>query len=95
VRRALDQWFEEQKVRPTIVAEFDDSALMYAFGEEGKGIFPAPTVFEAEFRKRYKVHVVGRVKSIRQEFYAISADRRIQHPAVMAIVQAARQAIFN
>jgi LysR family transcriptional activator of nhaA len=95
VRRALDQWFEGQKIRPTIVAEFDDSALMYAFGEEGKGIFPAPTVFEAEFRKRYKVQVVGRVKSVRQQFFAISADRRLQHPAVLAIVHAARQAIFN
>lgn len=95
VRRALDQWFEGQKIRPAIVAEFDDSALMYAFGEEGKGIFPSPTVFEDEFRSRYKVQVVGRVKTVRQQFYAISADRRIQHPAVMAIVTAARQAVFK
>jgi LysR family transcriptional activator of nhaA len=77
------------------VAEFDDSALMYAFGEEGKGIFPSPTVFEEEFRRRYHVQVVGRVKPVRQQFYAISVDRRIQHPAVMAIVTAARQEIFN
>ncbi len=95
VRRALDQWFEAENVRPALVAEFDDSALMYAFGEEGKGIFPSPSVFEAEFRRRYKVQVVGRVKSVRQQFYAISVDRRIQHPAVMAIVKAARQEIFN
>jgi LysR family transcriptional regulator, transcriptional activator of nhaA len=95
VRRALDQWFEAVKVRPALVAEFDDSALMYAFGEEGKGIFPSPTVFEEEFRRRYHVQVVGRVKSVRQQFYAISVDRRIQHPAVMAIVAAARQEIFN
>jgi LysR family transcriptional regulator, transcriptional activator of nhaA len=95
VRRALDQWFDAVKVRPALVAEFDDSALMYAFGEEGKGIFPSPTVFEEEFGRRYKVQVVGRVKSVRQQFYAISVDRRIQHPAVMAIVTAARQEIFN
>ena len=95
VRRALDQWFEAQKIRPELVAEFDDSALMYAFGEEGKGIFPSPAVFEDEFRSRYKVQVVGRVKTVRQEFFAISADRRIQHPGVMAIVAAARLAIFN
>lgn len=94
-RRALDQWFESIKVRPTVVAEFDDSALMYAFGEEGKGIFPSPTVFENEFRRRYHVHVVGRVKAIRQQYYAISVDRRIQHPAVLAIVNAARQEIFR
>lgn len=95
VRRALDQWFESAKVHPALIAEFDDSALMYAFGEEGKGIFPSPTVFEHEFRKRYNVQVVGRVPTVRQHFYAISADRRIQHPAVAAIVKAARQAIFN
>ena len=95
VRRALDQWFETVQVRPNLIAEFDDSALMYAFGEEGKGIFPSPTVFEEEFRQRYNVQVVGRVKSVRQQFYAISVDRRIQHPAVMAIVKAARQEIFK
>jgi LysR family transcriptional activator of nhaA len=95
VRRALDQWFEATQVRPALVAEFDDSALMYAFGEEGKGIFPSPTVFEDEFRRRYNVQVVGRVKSVRQQFYAISVDRRVQHPAVAAIVRAARQEIFK
>jgi LysR family transcriptional regulator, transcriptional activator of nhaA len=95
VRRALDQWFDAVQVRPNLVAEFDDSALMYAFGEEGKGIFPSPTVFEEEFRRRYHVQVVGRVKSVRQQFYAISVDRRIQHPAVLAIVTAARQEVFN
>ena len=95
VRRALDQWFESTKVRPELVGEFDDSALMYAFGEEGKGIFPAPSVFAREFRDRYNVQVVGHLPSVRQHFYAISVDRRIQHPAVAAIVEAARQAIFR
>jgi LysR family transcriptional activator of nhaA len=95
VRRALDQWFDASRVRPSLVAEFDDSALMYAFGEEGKGIFPSPTVFEAEFRQRYKVEVVGHAKALRQHFYAISVDRRIQHPAVMAIIKAARGEVFG
>src|SRR4051812_19553264 len=95
VRRALDQWFEAVQVRPSVVAEFDDSALMYAFGEEGIGIFPSPTVFEEEFRRRYKVQVVGRLKTVRQQFYAISVDRRLRHPAVLAIVNAARQEIFG
>ena len=95
IRRALDQWFEAVRVRPALVAEFDDSALMYAFGEEGQGFFPSPTVFEEEFRRRYNVQVVGRVKTVRQQFYAISVDRRIQHPAVVAIIKAARQEIFN
>jgi LysR family transcriptional activator of nhaA len=95
VRRALDQWFESTKVRPELIGEFDDSALMYAFGEEGKGIFPAPAVFEREFRDRYNARVVGHLPAVRQHFYAISADRRIQHPAVAAIVKAARQAVFR
>ncbi len=95
LRRSLDLWFDTQNVRPALVAEFDDSALMYAFGEEGRGIFPTPTVFEGEFRKRYGVQVVGRLPKVVQQFYAISVDRRLQHPAVLAIVNAARQAIFK
>jgi LysR family transcriptional activator of nhaA len=95
VRRTLDQWFENSRLRPALVAEFDDSALMYAFGEEGQGFFPAPTVFESEFRRRYNVQVVGRVKQAQQQFYAISVDQRLHHPAVVAIVKAARQDIFS
>jgi LysR family transcriptional activator of nhaA len=95
VRRTLDQWFETNRVRPTLVAEFDDSALMYAFGEVGQGFFPAPSIFESEFRRRYNVQVVGRVKQARQQFYAISVDQRLHHPAVAAIVKAARQEIFS
>jgi LysR family transcriptional regulator, transcriptional activator of nhaA len=95
LRRGLDQWFEASRVRPLVVAEFDDSALMYAFGDEGKGVFPTPAVFESEFRRLYDVDVVGRATKLRQQFYAISVDRRIQHPAVMAIVKAARRDIFG
>jgi LysR family transcriptional activator of nhaA len=94
VRRRLDQWFESTGFRPTLVAEFDDSALMYAFGEEGQGIFPSPTVFDEEFCRRYNVRVVGRVKSVRQQFYAISVDRRLNHAAVAAIIKGARQDVF-
>jgi LysR family transcriptional activator of nhaA len=95
VRRALDQWFDSARVRPMVVAEFDDSALMYSFGEEGKGVFPSPSVFEPEFRRLSNVEVVGHVKAIRQHFYAISVDRRIQHPAVVAIIKAARREVFK
>jgi LysR family transcriptional activator of nhaA len=94
VRRRLDQWFDATGFRPSLEAEFDDSALMYAFGEEGRGIFPSPTVFEDEFRRRYNVRVVGRVKTVRQQFYAISVDQRLHHPAVAAIVKSARQDVF-
>jgi len=95
IRRMLDQWFETNRVRPALVAEFDDSSLMYAFGEAGQGFFPAPTVFENEFRRRYNVQVAGRLKQVRQQFYAISVDQRLHHPAVAAVVKKARQDIFS
>jgi LysR family transcriptional activator of nhaA len=95
VRREIDRWFEACHVRPSVVAEFDDSALMYAFGQQGKGVFPAPTVFEAEFRRLYHVEVVGHVRNIRQQFYAISVERRVQHPAVLAIIKAAQHEVFG
>jgi LysR family transcriptional regulator, transcriptional activator of nhaA len=95
VRRGIDQWVNAAGVRPLVVGEFDDSALMYAFGAEGKGVFPAPTVFEAEFRRIYRVEVVGHVKTLRQHFYAISADRKVQNPAAVAIIEAARKTIFS
>ena len=95
VRRRLDQWLDSAKLRPTVVGEFDDSALMYAFGEDGRGFFPAPTVFEDEFRRRYNVRLLGRSKTVRQQFYAISVDQRLHHPAVMAIVHAAREDLFG
>ena len=94
VRRALDQWFDAQSIRPTIVAEFDDSALAKDFGKEGMGVFAAPTVIEAEVLSQYRVKVVGRSDAVRQEFYAISVERKIKHPAVVAIREAARQEIF-
>lgn len=94
VRRALDQWFHTTNLRPEVIAEFDDTALMYAFGQEGQGIFPAPTVFDDEFRRRYNVAVVGHLRGVRQQFYAISVDRRVAHPGVAAIITAARKDIF-
>lgn len=95
VRRRVDQWFDDVRVRPLLVAEFDDTALMYAFGEQGRGFFPCPTAFESEFCRRHEVRIVGRAKTIRQQFYAISVDQRLHHPAVIAIVRAARQDLFG
>jgi len=94
VRRALEQWFAKQDVRPTIVAEFDDSALAKDFGEEGMGVFAAPAVIEAEVLSHYRVKVVGRSDDVRQQFYAISVERKIKHPAVIAICETARADIF-
>lgn len=94
VRRALQHWFDAQDVRPRVVAELDDSALAKEFGEEGMGVFAAPAVIEAEILRRYRVRVVGRSEAVRQQFYAISVERKIKHPAVVAICDAARQDIF-
>jgi LysR family transcriptional regulator, transcriptional activator of nhaA len=94
VRRALEQWFDAEDIRPTIVAECDDSALAKDFGEQGMGVFAAPSVIEAEVLHHYRVRVAGRSELVRQQFYAISGERKIKHPAVVAICESARQDIF-
>ena len=94
VRRSLEQWFDAEQIRPVIVAEVDDSALAKDFGKAGMGVFAAPAVIEAEVRQQYGVRVVGRAEAVRQSFYAISVERKIKHPAVVAIREAARQEIF-
>ena len=95
VRRTLEQWFDAQDVRPKIVAEFDDSALAKDFGQEGVGVFAVPSVIEAEVRRQYQVRVVGRAAAVRQQFYAISVERKIKHPAVAAVCETARKDIFT
>ncbi len=92
LRRSLEQWFEAEGIRPSVVAEFEDSALLKAFGQAGRGIFAAPTLIEKEVRRQYRVRLIGHVPSIRERFYAISVERRLQHPAVVAISRGAQQA---
>jgi LysR family transcriptional activator of nhaA len=94
LRGVLRQWFEQVQVQPHIVGEFDDSALMKAFGQAGAGVFCAPSVIEREIARQYQVKFVGRTRKVRQQFYAISAERRLQHPAVVAVSHAARRKIF-
>jgi LysR family transcriptional activator of nhaA len=95
LRRAIDQWLDAEELRPRIVGEFDDSALMTAFGQAGTAAFPAPTVIEREVIRQYKVQSVGRTKQVRERYYAISAERRLKHPAVVAITNAARTDLFQ
>jgi LysR family transcriptional activator of nhaA len=95
LRRSLDHWFDAQQVRPLIIAEIEDSAVLKVFGQSGAGLFVAPTVVEAEVQRQYDVGVVGRIEDIRERFYAISVERRITHPAVLAISRAARRDIFG
>lgn len=91
LHRGLDQWLRGQEIRPAILAEFDDSALMYAFGQDGKGIFAAPTAIEREICLRHGVQVVGRTEAVHHRFYAISVERTLKHPAVIAISESARK----
>jgi LysR family transcriptional activator of nhaA len=95
LRRSVDQWFQEIDVRPRIVAEIEDSALLKVFGQHGSGIFPAPTIVAADVRRQYGVHVVGSTEKARESFFAITIERRITHPAVAAITAAARTSLFG
>lgn len=95
VRRALEQWFDANGLHPRVVGEFDDSALMKAFGQAGSAAFPAPSAIEREVIRQYGVRPVGRVKAIRERYYAISAERRLKHPGVIAITNAARTEVFG
>lgn len=94
LRTSLERWFDAQAVRPAIAAEFEDSALMKAFGHGGGAVFPGPSVIEKEICAQYDVRVVGRAPAVRERFYAISVERRIQHPAVVAISDSARGKVF-
>ena len=95
LRRTLDQWLEHEDIRPLIVAEFEDRALMKAFGEGGAGVFTSPTAVEEDVKAKYRVQVIARTDEIRERYYAISAERRIKHPAVATITTAAREDLFT
>ena len=94
LRRALDEWFEQQSIAPRIVAEFDDSALLKAFGQANLGVFPAPSAIEEEIRHMYRVSVVGRTDEVEERFYAISPERKLKHPAVVAISESAETGLL-
>jgi LysR family transcriptional activator of nhaA len=95
LRRSLDQWFDGAGIRPSVQAEFDDSALLEVFGQDGAGLFAASTPLEERVCHQYEVQALGRLPEVRQRFYAISIERKIRHPAVAVIWQAARQGIFK
>lgn len=95
MRRRMDEWFESESISPRIIGEFDDSALMKAFGEAGSGLFGAPTVIETEICRMYRTSVIGRTESISERFYAISAERRLKHPSVVGITETARTGLFT
>ena len=95
MRRSLDAWCVANDVRPSVVCEAEDVALLQVFGQEGMGLFAAPTVVETQIRRQYHVRVVGRLPEVRERFYAISAERKLAHPAVLALTEAARTRLFG
>ena len=94
VRPRLDRWRDANKLRPRVVGEFDDSALMKAFGQRGAGVFIGPTVLESEIETQYGVKTLGRTLDVVEEFFAISVERRVTHPSVVAITAAAKDRLF-
>ncbi len=95
LRRGLDDWFEKEGLRPHLVGEFEDSALLKVFGQ-GAGIaFPAPAAIAADICRLYGVREIGRTAAVRESYYAISAERRLKHPGVLAITSAARDELFR
>jgi LysR family transcriptional activator of nhaA len=95
VRAPLMRWFDIHQIRPRIVGEFDDSALMQAFGQAGTGIFIAPSVMADEVRREHGVIIIGQTDEVTEQFYAISMERRLTHPAVVAINDAAQKELFG
>jgi len=89
VRMRILSWLDKQNISPNIVAEFDDSALMKSFGEAGFGVFSSPTLIEKYVVDKYDVQIIGRDKEIKEQYYIISPERRLKHPAIIEIVNAA------
>ena len=90
LRGSLDQWFDSLGIRPAIAGEFDDHALLKVFGQAGDGFFTVPSIIEQEVCQQHNVSIIGRSDTVRERFYAISVERIIKHPAVVAIRNAAR-----
>ena len=95
LRRDLDAWFDRIEVHPHIVGEFEDPALMKAFGSESSLVFPAPAAIERDVCRLYGVRAVGRTDAVRERYFAISSERRLKHPAVIAITSNARDTLFG
>jgi LysR family transcriptional regulator, transcriptional activator of nhaA len=95
LRRSLGLWFDSRDIRPRIVGEFDDAALLQTFAAAGHGLFAAPTVVAREVCRRFNVRCIGKVPDLRERFFAISVERRLKHPALVAICERARGDLFE
>ena len=90
LRGLLTTWFDAHQIRPRIVGEFEDSALLKEFGQQGLGVFAAPAIIRNEIEKQYGVREIGLIEGRKERFYAISVEKKLKHPAVVAIAEAAR-----
>jgi LysR family transcriptional regulator, transcriptional activator of nhaA len=95
VRRGLNAWFDATGLRPQVVAEFEDTALMKTFAHDTGAVFPAPVVIAKDIGRIYGVRAIGMTDAVREHYYAISAERRLKHPGVLAITAAAREELFK
>ncbi len=91
LRRSIDDWFARNAIQPRVVAEVEDIDLINVLAEAGAGMFAAPSTIADDLRVRFAVERIGRAEGIRQQFFAITVDRRLKHPAVVAITEAARR----
>jgi len=94
LRADIDQWLDKNRIHPRIVGEFDDSALMKAFGQEGAGIFLAPSAIEDEVMHQYNVKSIGQSHEVKESFYAISVERKIINPIISAVMESANNSLF-
>jgi LysR family transcriptional activator of nhaA len=94
LRREIDRWLEERNLSPRVVGDFEDSALLKVFGQSGAGLFPAPSAIAPEVMRQYGVRRIGSLDGVRERFYAISAERRLKNPAVVALFETARADLF-
>ena len=95
LRGQLTNWFDAHEIRPRIVGEFEDSALLKVFGQQGLGVFAAPVVIRSEVKKQYGVREIGLIEGQTEQFYAISVEKKLKHPAVVAIAEAAKNQFYE
>ena len=95
LRRSLDHWFDSRNIRPHVAAEFEDSALVGVFGQAGIGVFVGPSAIEKEICRQYRVRPIGELPAVKEQYYAISVERKLKHPAVVVISETAREELFT
>lgn len=95
LRRSLDQWFDAKELSPSIQAEVEDSALLKTFGAAGAGLFFSPLVVANEIHRQYGTEIVGKIEGVSERFYAITAQRKLKHPPVVAILENAQKGLFG